>query len=59
VNVFTNRNKGKVLYEQEGLLNFRCSSRSPVFDLYATNSLNLGDLGPGTYLSEVNNGGRT
>jgi hypothetical protein len=42
--------KGKVLYEQEELLNFRYSSRSPVFDLYATNSLNLGDLGPGTYL---------
>ncbi len=59
VNVFTNRNKAKVLYEQEELLNFRYSSRSPVFDLYATNSLNLGDLGPGTYLSEVNGGGRT
>lgn len=29
VNVFTNRNKGKVRYEQEELLNFRYSRRSP------------------------------
>ena len=42
--------KGAVLYEQEELLNFRYSSRSPVFDLYATNSLNLGELGPGKYV---------
>lgn len=42
--------KGKVLYEQEELLTFRYSSRSPVFDLYATNSLNLGELGPGKYV---------
>lgn len=41
---------GQVLYEQKELLNFRYSSRSPVFDLYATNSLNLGDLGPGKYI---------
>jgi hypothetical protein len=42
--------KGKVLYEQEELLNFRYSSRSPVFDLYATNSLDLGELSPGKYI---------
>jgi hypothetical protein len=42
--------KGKVLDEQEELLSFRYSSRSPVFDLYATNSLDLGELGPGKYL---------
>lgn len=39
-----------MLYEQKELLNFRYSSRSPVFDLSATNSLNLGDLGPGKYI---------
>lgn len=42
--------KGQVLYEQAELLNFRYSSRSPVFDLYATNSLDLGSLGPGKYV---------
>jgi hypothetical protein len=45
--------KGAVLYEQEELLNFRYSSRSPVFDLYATNSLSLGELGPGRYVYKV------
>jgi hypothetical protein len=35
------------------MLSFRYSSRAPVFDLYATNSLNLGDLGPGKYLYKV------
>ncbi len=42
--------KGEVLYEQAELLSFRNSSRSPVFDLYATNSLNLGNLPPGKYV---------
>jgi len=41
---------GEVLYEQRDALNFRYASRSPVFDLYATNSLNLGDLPPGNYV---------
>jgi len=41
--------KGEVLYEQKELLTFRYPSRTPVFDLYATNSLNLGDLPPGKY----------
>jgi hypothetical protein len=40
---------GEVLYDQEELLSFRYPSRSPVFDLYATNSLNLGNLPPGNY----------
>jgi len=40
---------GEVLYDQKELLSFRYPSRSPVFDLYATNSLNLGNLPPGKY----------
>lgn len=55
VNVFTNRVKGQfeIWYTQDivlqKLLSFRYTSRSPVFDLYATNSLDLGDLPPGKY----------
>ena len=41
---------GEILYEQEDLLVFRYYSRSPVFDLFATNSLSLGTLPPGDYL---------
>jgi hypothetical protein len=41
---------GEGLYEQEDLLVFHYYSRSPVFDLFATNSLNLGNLPPGKYL---------
>ena len=41
--------QGEVLYEQKELLSFRYVSRSPVFDLYATNSLDLGNLPPGKY----------
>ncbi len=31
------------------MLDFHYTSRSPVFDLYATNNLNLGNLPPGRY----------
>ncbi|MBN1835077.1 MAG: hypothetical protein JW820_04445 [Spirochaetales bacterium] len=41
---------GEVLYEQEDLLAFHYYSRSPVFDLFATNSLTLGNLPPGDYV---------
>jgi hypothetical protein len=41
--------KGETLYEEKELLNFHYVSRSPVFDLFATNSLNLGSLPPGKY----------
>jgi hypothetical protein len=41
---------GEVIYEQEDLLEFHYYSRSPVFDLFATNSLSLGNLPPGSYL---------
>lgn len=41
---------GQVLYEEPEVLNFRYTSRSPVFGLYATNSLNLADLPPGEYV---------
>ena len=40
---------GEVLFEQERMLEFHYTSRSPVFDLYATNNLSLGDLPPGRY----------
>ena len=33
-----------MLYDQKELLTFHYVSRSPVFDLYATNTLNMGDL---------------
>jgi len=35
------------------MLNFNLQSVSPVLDLYAQNSLNLGDLPPGTYEFEA------
>ena len=41
--------KGETLYEEPELLSFHYFSRSPVFDLHATNSLNLGSLPPGAY----------
>ncbi len=41
--------QGETLYEAKELLSFHYISRSPVFDLYATNSLNLGSLPPGKY----------
>jgi len=41
--------QGETLYEAKELLSFHYVSRSPVFDLYATNSLNLGSLPPGKY----------
>ncbi len=41
--------EGEALYDQKELLNFHYVSRSPVFDLYATNTLNLGELPKGQY----------
>ncbi len=41
---------GRVLLNKEGALNFRHSGRAPIFDLYATNSLNVGKLPPGMYV---------
>jgi hypothetical protein len=41
--------QGDTVYEAKELLNFHWVSKSPVFDLYATNSLNLGGLPPGNY----------
>ncbi len=42
--------QGEKVYEAEELLSFHWVSSSPVFDLYATNSLNLGSLPPGNYI---------
>ena len=42
--------KGKVLLESLEALVFRYESQSPVLDLYATNSLDLGRLDPGWYV---------
>jgi len=41
--------EGSILYEGLELLNFNYQTTSPVLDVYATNSLNLGDLPAGTY----------
>ena len=41
--------QGEALYDQKELLTFHYVSRSPVFDLYATNTLNLGELPQGRY----------
>jgi hypothetical protein len=41
---------GQVLYESEHLLDFHYMSRTPVFDLYAQNTLSLGNLPPGGYV---------
>lgn len=41
---------GQVLLNKEGALNFRHSGRAPIFDLYATNTLNVGKLPPGIYV---------
>jgi hypothetical protein len=41
--------QGETVYEAKELLSFHWISKSPVFDLYATNSLNLGGLPPGNY----------
>ncbi|MFH1941307.1 MAG: hypothetical protein ABIL68_04325 [bacterium] len=40
---------GKEIYRGSEALNFNSLTTSPVLDVYATNSLNLGDLPPGKY----------
>lgn len=45
--------EGEMLYEGLELLNFNYQTRSPVMDVYATNSLNLGDLPPGKYVFKI------
>lgn len=40
---------GKEIYSAPGLLNFNYLSLAPVLDFYATNTLDLGNLPPGTY----------
>lgn len=44
---------GKELLKSEEILNFNHQSISPVLDLYAKNSLNLGKVPPGTYQYEA------
>ena len=41
---------GETLYEGLELLTFNYQTSSPVMDVYATNSLNLGSLPPGKYV---------
>lgn len=44
---------GEELYSGKEILNFNYQTTSPVLDLYATNSLELGDLPPGNYQFKV------
>ena len=41
---------GEELYNAPDLLNFNYQTRSPVFDVHASNSLELGNLSAGKYL---------
>jgi len=41
---------GEVLFEQKDFLEFHYSSRTPVFDLFATNTLNLGATPAGSFV---------
>jgi hypothetical protein len=45
--------KGEEIFKSEELLNFNHQSQSPVLDLYAKNSLNLGKIPPGKYEYEA------
>ncbi len=45
--------RGDELYRNEGMLNFHYTSRKPVFDLYGTNSLTLGNLPAGKYVYKI------
>jgi|Deesub1362B_J571_1020462.scaffolds.fasta_scaffold00170_35 hypothetical protein len=45
--------KRKVLFKKEDALNFHYTFTSPVMDLYATNSLELGNLPPGKYIYKI------
>jgi len=44
------RKDGKELYNAPELLNFNYQTTSPVLDVYASNSLELGELAPGYYI---------
>jgi hypothetical protein len=41
--------KDKLIIQKEDALNFHYTTKSPVMDLYATNSINLTGLAPGKY----------
>jgi len=41
---------GEKLFEQKGFLEFHYVSRTPVFDLFATNTLNIMDVPAGSYV---------
>ena len=45
--------KRKVIFKKEDALNFHYTFTSPVMDLYATNSLELGNLPPGKYIYRI------
>lgn len=40
----------KVVFEKKGALDFHYKSKSPVFDLFATNDMDLGELPAGKYV---------
>ena len=41
---------GETLFEQKGFLEFHYFSRTPVFDLFATNTLDITDVPAGSYV---------
>ena len=45
--------KKKLLFKKENALNFHYTFTSPVMDLYATNSLELGNLPSGKYIYKI------
>ncbi|MCP2604569.1 hypothetical protein NLC29_00235 [Candidatus Aminicenantes bacterium AH-873-B07] len=45
--------KKKVIFKKEDALNFHYTFTSPVMDLYATNSLELGNLPKGKYIYKI------
>ena len=47
------KNDGELIYEKEGGLDFHYMSKNPVLDVYAKNTLNLGNLPPGLYVYEA------
>ncbi len=44
---------GKELLRQDGALDLNYKTKKPVFDIFVTNNLNLGDLAPGSYEFEI------
>jgi len=47
--VLLKKEDGEVIYEAENALNFNRQTSSPLMDIFASNSLNLGMLHPGKY----------